>query len=197
MKKITRKEQAFNTEQNIVKAMRVLLQTKSFQDIQIKDICSEASISNGNFYRYFQNKNSLIIRLIQFYEEEFYIIIEEVSNIDIRNQLNFLINSYAYVIQKVGKELIIEFHIYQLTTKYNILMSTSHPLYKSILKVLEELLSKNLILIPDTPQQLTRNIIIIFKGFLLEWVTTQNEYDFISEIQKQVSHYINLIIKQD
>ena len=194
MKKITRKEQALQTEQGIIQAIQLLVQTKTFQEIQIKDICAEVGISNGNFYHYFPNKNSLIIRLLQDYEKDFSAIVKD-TDLSLKDQLVFVFTSYAEMIQNIGKDLIIELHTYQLATKNNILLHPDHPLFHSVSKILNSLLESGDILVDDNTEEITNNMIIVFRGFVFEWVMSAKDYNFINEIQKQMTRYIYLFVK--
>jgi AcrR family transcriptional regulator len=104
MKKISRKEQALQTEQAIIQALQLLVQTKPFQEIQIKDICAKAGISNGNFYHYFPNKNSLIIKLLQNYEKDFSSIVKD-NTIPLKKQTSYL--HFERLCKTKGREVLI------------------------------------------------------------------------------------------
>ena len=194
MKKITRKEQALQTEQHIIQAIQLLVQTKTFQEIQIKDICAEVGISNGNFYHYFPNKNSLIIRLLQDYEKDFSAIVKD-TKLSLKDQLVFVFTSYAEMIQNIGKDLVIELHTYQLTTQKNILLHHDHPLYHSVSEILNTVLESEGIIVEDSVEEIVNSMIIVFRGFIFEWVMSAKEYDFIDEVQKQMTRYITLFVK--
>jgi Transcriptional regulator len=48
------------TEKSIITAMISLLQKKPFEKITVGDICDEALINHSTFYRYFNDKYSLL-----------------------------------------------------------------------------------------------------------------------------------------
>lgn len=48
------------TQRNIITAMISLLEKKSFEKITVADICNEAMINHSTFYRYFNDKFSLL-----------------------------------------------------------------------------------------------------------------------------------------
>ena len=194
MKKISRKEQALQTEQAIIQALQLLVQTKPFQEIQIKDICAEAGISNGNFYHYFPNKNSLIIKLLQNYEKDFSSIVKD-NTIPLKKQLIFIFTSYAEIVHDIGKDLVIGLHFYQLAIQKNILLHQDHPLYFDVSKILNLLLKQGDILSEDPLEEIANNMIIVFRGFIFAWVMSNKEYDLIEDIQKQMTRYISLFVK--
>ncbi len=194
MKKISRKEQALQTEQAIIQALQLLVQTKPFQEIQIKDICAEAGISNGNFYHYFPNKNSLIIKLLQNYEKDFSSIVKD-NTIPLKKQLIFIFTSYAEIVHDIGKDLVIGLHFYQLATKHNVLLHHDHPLYFDVSNMLNLLLKQGDILSEDPLEEIANNMIIVFRGFIFAWVMSNKEYDLIEDIQKQMTRYISLFVK--
>ena len=194
MAKLKRKEQAILTKQSIVQAMQKLLKTKSFQDIQIKDICSEAGISNGNFYNYFISKNHIILQLVEFYEDEFSLLMLEKNNISEKEYILFAFESYMKVVLALGKDLVIEYHKYQLITRDNLLIKPTHPLYKNIYNIINSM-NKKSIITDDTVEEITTNMLIIFRAFIFEWVLNTTEYELIGEMKKQMSRYISLFIK--
>ena len=99
------------------------------------------------------------------------------------------------MIKNIGKDLVIELHTYQLATKNNILLHPNHPLYQSVSKTLNSLLESGSILVDDSTEEITTNMIIVFRGFIFEWVMSEKEYDFINEVQKQMTRYIALFVK--
>ena len=193
MAKIKRKEQAILTRQSIVQAMQKLLKTKSFQDIQIKDICSEAGISNGNFYNYFTSKNHIILQLVEFYEDEFCLLIQEKNEIPKKEYILFAFENYMKVVLALGKDLVIEYHQYQLITRNNLLVKPTHTLYKNIYNIINSM-NKDSIITEDSIEEITTSMIIVFRAFIFEWVLNTTDYDLIADMKKQMSRYISLFI---
>ena len=60
-KKITRKMQAEMMREKIQNIVFEMAQTKALDEIKIKDIAEEANISVGNFYQYFDSRESALI----------------------------------------------------------------------------------------------------------------------------------------
>lgn len=63
MNKTTRQIKAEQTRLRLLVALEKLLADNSLADLTIRDICSEANVSVGSFYVYFQNKEEALLAL--------------------------------------------------------------------------------------------------------------------------------------
>lgn len=54
---------ARDTKKRIMKSAEILFSERQFDDVSIAEICRMASVSNGVYYRYFRNKEELILSL--------------------------------------------------------------------------------------------------------------------------------------
>ena len=195
MGKLSRKDQALQTEQKIIQATLQLLEIKSFQKLQIKDICVQADISIGSFYHYFDNKQGIIVKILDLYSEQF------IENIDTntlpysQEKIVFIFLEFCRIAEHLGPDLILEMFIHNIIAHDNFLLSQDKNLYQAIFKCIEELQIQNLLLVQESEQEITNTLIVFFRGFLYEWGLCRNKYSLVDEISKQLNRYLPLFIK--
>ena len=195
MEKLSRKEQAIQTEQKIIQATLQLLEIKTFQKLQIKDICVQADVSIGSFYHYFDNKQAIIVKILDLYSEQF------IENIDAntlacsQEKIMFIFLEFCHIGGHLGPDLILEIFIHNIIAHDNFLLSQDKPLYQEVYKCIKELQTKDLLLVQESEQEITSTLIVFFRGFLYEWGLCRNKYSLVDEISKQLNRYLPLFIK--
>ena len=169
MEKLSRKDQAIQTEQKIIQATLQLLEIKSFQKLQIKDICVQADVSIGSFYHYFDNKQGIIVKILDLYSEQFVKNINENTLSYSQEKIIFIFLEFCYIAEQLGPDLILEIFIHNIIAHDNFLLSQDKNLYKEICKCIKELQIQDLLLVQESEQKITNTLIVFFRGFLYEW----------------------------
>lgn len=62
----------FNTALLMDEALLILLETKEFEFITIKEICQKAGVNRSTFYLHYQNVNELLVEAIDLINRRFY-----------------------------------------------------------------------------------------------------------------------------
>lgn len=62
----------FNTALLMDEALLILLETKEFEFITVKEICLKAGVNRSTFYLHYQNVNELLIEAIEMINKRFY-----------------------------------------------------------------------------------------------------------------------------
>ena len=62
----------FNTALLMDEALLILLETKEFEFITIKEICLKAGVNRSTFYLHYQNVNELLVEAIEMVNKRFY-----------------------------------------------------------------------------------------------------------------------------
>lgn len=195
MKKISRKEQAILTEQKIINTTRILLETTPISKIQIKDICTQANISVGNFYHYFENKQSIIIKILDTYSEQFSNMINSTPITHPKQKILFIFLEFCNIIENLGSELVLELFIFNITSQDYFLLDKKKVLYQEIFTCITNTKQQNILLIDESEESISNTLIIFFRGFLYEWCLRKGSYSLQSEISKQLERYLTLFIK--
>jgi len=194
MKKLSRKEQALLTELNIINSTEELLKTMSFNELQIKHICTKANISVGNFYHYFNNKQSIVKKILNIRSEQYSSIIQAFVSDNFKQKILVIFFEFCNIAEKLGAELVLELFVYNIISEDNFLLNKDSPLYLELSSCIRELEKKNLLLIDESVESISDTLIIFFRGFLYEWCLRKGEYSLIKEIEKQLNRYIPLFI---
>lgn len=194
MEKLSRKKQALLTEQKIISSTEELLKTMLFHELQIKDICKEANISVGNFYHYFSNKQSIVIKILDIRSKEYSSIISALPSDDLKQKILFVFLEFCSIVEKLGGELVLELFVYNITSQVNFLLDKDNPLYKELYLCIMALQQKNLLLVDESIESITNTLIIFFRGFLYEWCLCKGEYSLTEEIKKQLTRYLSLFM---
>ncbi len=104
-KKTTRQVRAMETKQKIMKAAKILISEKGFENISIDDIVKEAGVSTGSFYTYFKRKEDVVEELNQ---TDFYRLAEIVNTMadkDILERLRCYCKGFLKGIEDTGIEI--------------------------------------------------------------------------------------------
>ena len=195
MKKISRKEQALLTEFNIINATEELLKVMPFHELQVKNICTKANVSVGNFYHHFNNKQGIVKKILNIRSEQYSSIIASFVSDDLTKKILFIFLEFCNITEKLGHELVLELFVYNIISEDNFLLNQDSPLYLELSSCIRELRQKKMLLIDESAEVISDTLIIFFRGFLYEWCLRKGEYSLTTEIEKQLSRYISLFIK--
>ncbi|MDK2818157.1 MAG: TetR/AcrR family transcriptional regulator [Spirochaetota bacterium] len=195
MVKLSRKEQAIQTEQKIIQSTLQLINIKPFQKLHIKDICVQADISIGTFYHYFDNKQAIIVKILDLYSEQFVKNINENTLAYSQEKIVFIFLEFCYIAESLGPDLILEIFIHNIILHDNFLLSQDRNLYQEVYKCIKELKIQDLLLVQESEQEIANTLIVFFRGFLYEWGLSRNKYSLVDEISKQLNRYLPLFIK--
>jgi len=105
-KKMTmRQARAMETKQKIMKAAKILISEKGFENISIDEIAKEAGVSTGSFYTYFKRKEDVVEELNQ---TDFYRLAEIANGMtdkDILERLRYYCKGFLKGIEDIGIEI--------------------------------------------------------------------------------------------
>ncbi|MFP7297015.1 TetR/AcrR family transcriptional regulator [Neobacillus niacini] len=112
------------TRRQIIHSFMVVLQTKRFSSISIQDICEEALIHRTTFYRYYEDKYSLLRDFIYHLSEEI---------ITLKNNSDR--DTFKLLVDYVDKHLVL--------FENTLLSSDGHILFKSMVKIASDILREH------------------------------------------------------
>lgn len=173
-----RQEAALLTRQNILDAMRKLLNEKSADSINIEDITTAANVAKGTFYTYFKRKEDAISAIAM-----------EQYNIVRSESLNTASSAYSGVSMYLRRSAeIIEQNTLQVAQQW--MKSVSAPLenenmgmdkYNFDSESIMNILSK---FIEEAPAEvLTREIMASYYGAVVVWCITRGEIGLSDSIE--------------
>lgn len=104
-RKTTRQTRAMETKQKIMKAAKILISEKGFENISIDEIARAAGVSTGSFYTYFKRKEDVVEELNQ---TDFYRLAEIANGMkdrDILERLRYYCSEFLKGIEDTGIEI--------------------------------------------------------------------------------------------
>lgn len=194
VKKITRKEQALQTEQKIFHTGIELIKIKGLNQIQVKDICSNAGVSVGSFYRYFPTKQSIIVKFMEENQKkliEYYLSLQKVRPI---TKIIKIFTKMAEISESTGYEFIKETFLYHLKAEQNFFFSKESCIYSITEQIIKE--SLNLGLLKEAPEEVIRLILIFYRGLNYDWCLNKGAYSLKKECETQLARYLQLFFSE-
>lgn len=195
--KITRKEQAEQTKKKIVDTTINLLKEYSLNELQIKDICTNAEISIGNFYHYFTNKQEIIFYVFNTNAEVYR---EKILSRDKSNSYKdilYAFKEFAKLVSELGGDLVLEIFNYSIMNRKNVLLSKDAFFYNHIISLIDSLRKLNLTVCDDDADIIAKRLIVFFRGFFYEWALSNCNFNLVKETEKEMKAYLSLFIKID
>lgn len=170
-----------------------LINKIGFENITIRGICQSLNISTGSFYHYFSDKSDLILILFEDIDEYFQNDVAKSFNDDeYSNLLTFTDHYGKYVINNgVGTCRCISMaplksgHINYLEEKRGIFLVLNDILRRGI--------SKKQFPPEINPEETTRMILIVLRGYSADWAKHNGDYDLCEAITRFMSVFIKSI----
>ena len=171
MKHSTRRDiQADKRKNQLLDISLTLFAQRGVENVSIKDLATEARVSQGLIYHYFQSKDELLATVVQHNAPlpEFEVIIEQLETMPAREGLLFLAESLANLMPK--KRLILRLLIREiLSTRPNLLIqviSFREKVMERLAKYFQNSIDKGE-LRPHQPLKSKHILISSFFAFLL------------------------------
>lgn len=164
-----------------------LMRKIGYENLTIRDICRQADISTGMFYRHFRTKDDLLsyyyTKAQKAYDAE---VRELIAGKDIRESLVLYYRWYAKYTADFGVDFCRNF----FTSRNRGLNSdeyTNHVLDFTV-GMLRDAVRDGLVL-PDgaTPESLAGDFCLIVKGVIFHWCSRDGEYDLPEYVGDMVS----------
>ncbi|MBW5383388.1 TetR/AcrR family transcriptional regulator [Brachyspira pilosicoli] len=193
--KLTRKEQAEKSKKKIVETTINLLKKYSLNELQIKDICSNADISIGNFYHYFTNKQEIIFYIFNTNADIYKKKILAKDKTNSYKDILYAFKEFAKLVSELGGDLILEIFNYSIMNRNNALLSKDAFFYNHILSLVNSLREVNLVISDDNSDVITKRLIVFFRGFFYEWALSNSNFNLVKETEKEMKLYLSLFIK--
>lgn len=179
-KKMTNRQlKAVETRKKILKAAKVLIAEKGFEDTSIGDVVQRAGVSTGSFYTYFKKKEDVVEELNQ---TDFYRLAEIANGMedrDILERLRYYCGYFLGDIEETGIEICRQWLKNNLTPNNMLLGGEEITKYRYDYRAMQEVLNeavKRGELKVDTPvDDLALLINAQLYGLMVIWCMTDGE----------------------
>ena len=184
------------TKERIFQAAKNILQRSGYEALSIKNICEEASVSNGSFYHHFKTKDDLL----SYYIEAQPTINPELLDLPQNKEdakraiVEVYLNYVSYC-----KELGVEFMAGYYTPRNQALnpdIRTERPYpIVTVQKYLEKAVDANAISLNLSIQEVVTDIRMLVIGNVFEWSMRNGEVDFAENMKRSISHYLDGVLQ--
>jgi AcrR family transcriptional regulator len=170
----------------------VILETKGYEALSLKNICKEAGVSNGSFYHHFKGKEDLL----SYYIEKQPKIEPDLLELprDAKGAKEAIIQVYLNYV-RYCQELGVEFIAGYYDTKNQALNPETrserpYPII-TVQKYVEKAIEANVIGINVKIEEFTTDIRMIVIGNVFEWSLRKGKVDFAGNMKRSLRKYLD------
>ncbi len=193
-KKITRKEQALNTRQNLLHTAIDLFKTYGYEKVTVEQICKKANVTTGAFYHHLKNKAGVIIEGYSEYDD----FIEQKINALLQSQktsTDKILECVDYQIEfatSLGVQAITEIYKVQITEELKFFLSEDRNIYRLISKIYVEGQQNNEFTKDIPVEEFTKEFFIISRGVVYNWCQHEGDYDLLEMAKTIMGKFLRL-----
>jgi TetR/AcrR family transcriptional regulator, fatty acid metabolism regulator protein len=189
-----RKLQSLKSREKIFGAAISLIKKKGFEQVTIEEIITEAKVSTGSFYNYFNSKDQIILE--QFLEIDKYY--KKIVKKDLRDYrgidklLNFVIFQMRYSTYRMGKDLLR--NVYRsliMTSNMGHIMLDEHRfLYKFLSDTIEEAQEMGELSGDLNNSEIAHYIAVLMRGITYNWCLHERDFNLEKTAIKVISTFL-------
>lgn len=190
----SRQKQAIETKLRISEAAIKLLKNTSYDLLKITDICSEANVSVGTFYHYFESKDMIIKTSYNSIDS---LIIEDYEKKSFNSYIDAIIglnNSEATIVASLGYNFTSNSYIQILMDESQYTISPNRLVHLKLIELLKLALKENEIIDTDI-YELSEYINRTARGNIFDWCLKRGTTNLVevwtSDIEKIIIAYKN------
>ncbi|WP_312641489.1 TetR/AcrR family transcriptional regulator [Hydrogenoanaerobacterium sp.] len=174
--------------QELIQTIIEVVNRFGYENLTIRDICREASISIGTFYHYFDEKSDVVRILFKGIDDYFEDSVQPTfGNDELENILTF-VSEYALYCHKSGVAITREISTAPLiNTSRNYLSSQRRKLSIIIEGVVTRGQQKNQITRELSVAQIAQMVLVGMRGYAADWAKNEGSYDIVEAVK---SHFI-------
>ena len=180
----SRQKQALATKQKIFSCAVSLFAQKSYENVTVQDICSEAEVSVGAFYHHFKSKENIL--------DEGYRLFDQNSEEAWRNghpespleAIHFLILGQARSMENMGAPAALQYFKNQLSSSEKYILNPDRFFYRTIRQSVEDGVSAGIL--SGDPAAITEDILGITRGIIYDWCLHSGSYGLSERSQRMV-----------
>lgn len=169
-----RQKQALATKQKIFSCAISLFAEKSYENVTVQDICTEADVSVGAFYHHYKSKENILdegYRLFDQQSEEAW----ESGHPDAPQEaIRFLINEQARSMEKMGALAALQYFKNQLSSSEKYILNPERFFYRTLYRIIEEAVAEGFLTGDATV--ITEDILGTTRGLIYDWCLHEGSY---------------------
>lgn len=201
----SRKKSAEDTKNKIYQSAEKLFAQYGFDSVNVDDIVTDAGVAKGSFYVHFKTKDTLIAEIIKDYvikaDFDYQTYLESLSqDVPVEEIMIKLVEKIAEVlIDTIGYENMKNLYKVQITRDIDAkaVMDYNRNLYTLFQGVIEKGIAQNIFINELTAQDITKHMILAYRGLTYEWCIRYPEFDLKTEAKKHFKILISGIMSKE
>lgn len=174
-------------------ALAKLLGEKTWEDITVKDICKETSVSVGTFYYYYTSKEHLLYEKLDKLDHYFETDLEkELQSLALYDALELYWQTYLHWIKRKGYQRrahILKFYLYDTPSSE---WFFERGLYTTLRGIFQRAIDNGEIKMKLAAEDMARDLLAMILGQLTMWCISKGEYATLNKsIARCVHMYYN------
>lgn len=194
-KKMTRKEQAEMTHARILEVCKQLLKERTYEEINIAEICKIAQISVGAFYHHFPSKDSIIIEI---YRDVDYIfekdVLPEVETYPAAEAIVSYLSKMGEYAEFYGIDFITNLYKAQIDHGNEFYMSERRGIPQKLLELIKRAAEENVLKSDVDAECLMKDLLMITRGGVYHWCVCGGKVEVCENIRRLTSGYLKMYL---
>lgn len=169
-----RQKQAIATKKKIFTCAISLFAQKSYENVTVQDICTEADVSVGAFYHHFKSKENILDEGYRLFDQQSEKAWNEGHPDSPTEALRFLIAEQAHSMESMGAMASLQYFKNQLSYSEKYILNPERFFYKTIYQSAERAVSLGIL--SGDPTMITEDILGITRGVIYDWCLHEGSY---------------------
>ena len=187
----SRQLQAKTTKEYIMKIVKELIETYSYDELSVDLICKTAGVSTGAFYHHFKSKQGLVIEgygeCDNFFREN---IIGKLKSKDPIERILEYIDCQMKYATNIGIDLMIEVYKTQITEGTDYFLQSSRGLPKGLQTLVEQAQETGVITKSQSSENIASELLLISRGVIYNWCQNNGAYELRSYCQNIITNHL-------
>lgn len=169
-----RQKQALATKQKIFSCAISLFAQKSYENVTVQDICTEAEVSVGAFYHHFKSKENILDEGYRLFDHQS----EEAWNSGHPDSpceaVRFLITEQAHSMENMGAMAALQYFKNQLSSSEKYILNPERFFYQTLYRTIEKAVASGVL--TGDAAVITEDILGTTRGLIYDWCLHEGSY---------------------
>ena len=187
---------SLKTRLKITKVSISLFKQRGMNNVTVRDICSEASISIGNFYHHFKSKEEIINTVHQQLDQLWESTLPELDlKRSTRENILSLFDEAGRIMLELGWEMTAHSYVHLLTCDKKYAIQRDRPIYTHLKEVIDAGFEKNEFYPDADLEHLIEMLITCGRGILFDWCLMEGSYDLVGKLRRDLAVIVDSFCK--
>lgn len=187
-------KQSIDTKNNLLDSCLELMQTRSFRELKISDICAQAGVTTGAFYHYFSKKDDIIPELYLRIDQLFTTFYQKLRGSCYREKISEYLLRHAKFAEGCGLLSTRNVYYEQLDSKYEFFGDFKRGFAQHLLELVQAALDEGEFVSEKGAREITTALMSIERGAVYSWCLTNGALSAKTLSKKLVGVYLDSLI---